>query len=159
MRGIPRETASVPGLMTVILLVGVLCPASTRAGIDTTPAVPTEGETTRIAVTDADGAPVEGAVVQAVYRPQSEVEHVEEVGVTTESGTLSWTPSGAGVVTLEAVLPAEEGTVSKSIPVRFRGVPLTGLLTLVLAGLILYGSVFRGFRTLDSPPPPLPPDT
>jgi len=158
MRRMAHGAASVPGLMAVLLLLGVLGPASARAGIDTTPAVPTEGESTRIAVTDADGAPVEGAVVQAVYRPQSEVEHVEEVGVTTEAGTLSWTPSGAGVVTLEAVLPAEEGTVSKSIPVRFRGVPWTGLLTLVLAGLILYGSVFRGFRTLNSPPP-LPPDT
>jgi len=137
-----------------------IAPVPAGAGIDTTPSIPTQGETVRVVFTDAEGAPVAGALVRAVYRPQSEVERTEEIGTTDAAGLVSWTPTGAGIVNLEAVPAADRTAVSRSIPVRFRGIPLTGLVILLLAGLILYGSVFRGFRSLTAAPPPaLPPDT
>lgn len=139
---------------------GLLAAGSAGAGIDTTPSVPTAGASTLIFLTDDEGAPVEGAEIRAVYRPQSEVEQTEIVGTTGTEGSVAWVPGQSGVVDLEAVLPADGSTLSRSISVRFRGVPLTGLLILVFAGLILYGTVIRGFRILTSTePPPLPPDT
>jgi hypothetical protein len=134
--------------------------APAGAGIDTTPSVPTQGESVRLTVTDAEGMTVAGALVRAVYRPQSEVERAEEIGTTDDGGRVSWTPTGAGIVNLEAVLPSDRESLSRNISVRFRGIPTTGLFILAFAGLILYGSVVRGFWSLTrTPPPSLPPDT
>lgn len=127
--------------------------AATEAGISTSTDRPVQGEPTRVMV-DVDGTAVSGAVVTAVYRPGSEVSKTVDIGTTTADGSVEWIPEDAGVVTLSA---ADQ---SQNVSVQFAGLPLPGLLILLLAGIVLYGGVIRGFRMLaGAPPPELPPDT
>jgi hypothetical protein len=116
-----------------------------------------------MSVTRADGTPADGDTVTAVYRPSSEVSRTERIGVVGIDGRLSWTPLEAGVVTLSAVPPAGAGdgaaVQTRNLSVPFAKTPLSGLVILVFAGLILYGGVVRGFMKLNEIPPQLPPDT
>ena len=128
------------------------------AGIDTTPEVPTEGASVTITVTDGDGNPVAGAGVEAVYSPGSKVSRTEDVGTTDVNGIVSWTPTGAGIVAVQT--ETSDGTaLTSNLSVRFDGLPLPGLIIFLLAGIILFSGIIRGFRSLDEPPPSLPPDT
>lgn len=139
-----------------LLLLAAAAPA--WAGIEADPPLPTEGEAATVIVTDDDGNPVRGVELTAVYRPGSRVEHKETLGLTGTDGSLTWSPASAGVVTLSTT---GEGApaLSQNLSVRYRGVPLPGLIILILAGVILYGGVIRGFRMLKTPLPSLPPDT
>ena len=137
---------------------GLFLASTAWAGIDTTPAVPTEGASATIIVTDGDGNPVTGATVEAVYSPGSEVSRTEEVGTTDESGAVAWTPTGAGIVSLETTA-ADSTSITANLSVRFDGLPIPGLLIFLLAGIILFSGIIRGFRSLSDPPPKLPPDT
>jgi len=143
-----------------VLPAGLLLALPAWAGIDTTPAVPTDGQTTTVTVSDAEGNPVAGMKVVAIYRPGSEVSQTEDLGTTGEEGTMTWTPTGAGVVTLKTV-PGDTMTAAstRNLSVRFDGIPVPGLVILLAAGAILYGGVIRGFRSLRTLPPKLPPDT
>lgn len=136
----------------------LLLASTAWAGIDTTPAVPTEGEPVVITVTDADGNAITGAPVEAVYRPGSEVSRNETVGTTDEKGTVTWTPTGAGIVSVQSTA-ADSTTITANLSVRFDGLPIPGLLIFVLAGIILFSGIIRGFRSLGEAPPALPPDT
>jgi hypothetical protein len=138
--------------------VGLLLALPVRAGIDTTPAVPTKGEPSLITVTDADGNPVTGAPVDAVYGPGSEVSRNETVGTTDARGTVTWIPTGAGIVSIQAAA-ADSTAISANLSVRFDGLPIPGLLIFILAGVILFSGIIRGFRSLGDAPPALPPDT
>lgn len=146
---------SAPGFLAVGLVAMLTCSAG--AAITTDPPVPVEGETATIRVTGEADAPVAGAAVQAVYRPGSNVERAVEVGTTGADGTVAWTPDGAGLVALTA--GEGDAAQSKNLSVRFRGLPLSGLIILLGAGIVLYGGIIRGFRSLTSLPPQLPPDT
>jgi len=153
-----------------VLIAGpaLLLASTAWAGIDTTPGVPTEGESVIITVTDDAGNPVTGAPVKAVYGPGSEVSRNEVVGTTDENGTVTWTPTGAGIVAVETTVAdstmadstaADSTVISANLAVRFDGLPIPGLLIFLLAGIILFSGIIRGFRSLSDPPPILPPDT
>lgn len=148
-----RLPAGMAGLLALALV-----PVPALGGIDTTPSAPIEGTPTSVRVTDEDGNPLAGLAVEAVYRPGSEVSRTESLGTTDESGTVTWTPGAAGLVTLQTAA-ADGSAISRNLSVRFDGVPLPGLLTFLLAGIILFGGIIRGFRSLREAPPALPPDT
>ena len=150
-----RTSRSATALMAGFAL--LLAPMA-WGGIDTTPLVPTEGESVIITVTDGDGTPVAGAPVEAVYGPGSEVSRSEPVGTTDENGTVLWTPTGAGIVSVETIA-ADSTAITANLSVRFDGLPIPGLLIFLLAGIILFSGIIRGFRSLSEPPPALPPDT
>ncbi len=136
--------------------------APARADIAVSPEAPVAGRPATITVT-ADGSPVAGASVEAVYRPGSEVSHTEAVGRTGTDGSLPWTPADAGVVTLRSTPPAPAGTEpapeTRNLSVRFQGAPPLGVVIMILAGVILYGGVILGFRMLGQAPTGLRPDT
>jgi len=143
----------------LFVLAALIVAGPARAGIEVSPDFPTQGQPAAVTVTDADVNAMRGVSVQAVYRPGSEVSHTEDVGKTADDGTIAWTPSGAGVVTLQTVPQADEAAITHTLSVRFDGVPISGLLILLGAGVILYGGVIRGVRSLLALPPILPPDT
>jgi hypothetical protein len=140
------------GLLAGLL---VLAPAA-RADFATEPPHPTQGKATRVFLTDDNGAPLGGIAVVARYRPGSRVESADTVGVTDPAGALEWMPRDAGLVTLQTA--GGGPAISRNLSVRYAGVPLPGLVIMILAGVILYGGVIRGFQTLKEPVP-LPPDT
>lgn len=103
------------------------------------------------------GKPVGGAQLVAVHLPGSEVEKVDEVGATREDGTIEWTPPWPGLVELTASLkrPGEEGKdivnkTSKTISVRFEGLPWQGILVMLFAGGLLFGGMIISYRKLTS---------
>ena len=86
------------------------------------------------------GIPLAGVRVVAVYRPGSQVAESEEIGVTSESGVIEWTPRTAGLVRLRAE-PHQGRVVARDVSVRFARIPRAGLFVLVAAGLVLFGGV------------------
>lgn len=97
-------------------------------------AAPVAGEPVNMTLTQ-DGAPAAGIAVRAAYRQNAHkrLQHQQEIGTSSASGTLSWTPEEPGVV----VLSWEGG--SKNVSVRHNGAPISGLLIAILAGLLLLG--------------------
>jgi hypothetical protein len=120
------------------ICLAVLPAAALELAVD--PEVPVEGEPSQITVT-FDGAPVAGAAVTVLYRPNSEVSVENELGRTDSYGRISWQPQDAGLVTISAA--AAEETIARDVSVRYAGVPWRGLAVLLLAGFILFGGNAR----------------
>lgn len=119
---------------------------------------PLRGEPVEIRLTTADGRPIPGVTVSALYRPNSETAHTERIGVTGPDGSLSWTPADAGVVTLQAA--GEEGAAplaQAQVAVRFGGFPPVGLAVMIFAALLLFGGAALGFWLLLRAPSHVPP--
>jgi len=126
---------------------------------------PLRAEPVRITVT-AGGAPAAGAVVEAIYRPNSSTTYREALPPADSSGTLFWTPRDAGPVTLEARPGGAGGpptapetapatgppATSLVVAVRYPGFPPSGLAIMLLAGGLLFGGAVVGFVMLLSGP-------
>lgn len=148
-----------PGSRVAGLVVwgGLLLAGSAQAGIEL-PEMVTAGQPTTVVVTSADGTPLAGMEVKVLYRPGSQVSSSQTVGVTDAAGNIAWSPEHAGLVTLSGTSP--DGTVlSSNFAIRFAGVPVSGVLIMLGAGILLYGGALRGFLDLSSLPADLPPDT
>lgn len=125
---------------------------------------PLRGEPVEIRLT-SEGRPLPGVTLRALYRPNSETAHTEELGITGADGTLTWTPRDAGVVTLQAAGADAEAppVASAQVAVRFGSFPPLGLAVMTFAALLLFGGAGLGFWLLMRPPghPPTaePPST
>jgi len=119
---------------------------------------PGQGETVRIHVNGESGAPVAGATVEVTYRPGSSVERIEPVGISVEYGGLEWTPAEAGIATINATWQTADGTEatgSATVSIRYTSPPITGILIMVIAGLLLVvGSIVRMFNVIRTPQAP-----
>jgi len=103
---------------------------------------PVQNEKTRIHLQTEAGNPIAGAHVTATYRPGSRVEKESEVGITDSGGGVDWTPEEAGIVAITAAFPNEEGnevTVQTNVSVKFASTPLSGVLIMLFAGILLLG--------------------
>lgn len=149
----PRLMAGLVLASGLVLAAGLAC-----AEIVVAPPFPTEGKEASISVFGEGGSALSKIQVEAVYRPGSKVSRTEMVGTTRDDGRLLWTPDGAGIVTLRTVGDGAPA-LSTNLSVRFQGVPLSGLIILLGAGIILYGGVIWGFRLLAGLPPQLSSDT
>ena len=116
---------------------------------------PTQGEPTRVRVVNRDGNVVAGAAVSVAYRPGSAVTREEDAGETGADGSLLWTPTDAGIATVTATWEAPDGsdrTSAVTVSVKFRSVPATGILIMLVAGLLLIvGSFVRVAILLRTP--------
>ncbi|WP_412067251.1 hypothetical protein [Rubrivirga sp. IMCC43871] len=123
-------------LLLLSALLAVAAGASAQDILSIEPEDPTRGEL----VTVTFSAPVDSVTV--TYRPGA-VTAITEV-MTPGSATFSFTPEKAGVVSVTA------GAASQSLSVRYVGVPLGGLIVMILAGLILFGGAAISMRALLS---------
>lgn len=125
---------------------------------------PLRGEATVVTVTGDGGAPAAGAVVEALYRPNSQTSHSETLPPTDASGQVRWVPDDAGIVTLTAH-PAGAGAdtpalASLNVAVRYGRFPGRGVVIMVIAGVLLFGGAAVGFWLLLAAPPAIePPST
>lgn len=112
-------------------------------------------------ITSSTDAPVRGQAIQltfaepinsftVTYRPGAVTAHDEVVSVP-NARTVSWTPQRAGVVKIAA------GDDTKNLSVRFTGAPATGILVMLVAGIILFGGAGLSLRMLLSNGKELPP--
>ena len=93
------------------------------------------------------GAPVDTLFV--TYRPNSVVAQRDTIRIG-GFDSVKWTPRKAGVVQIS--LP---GGVSQNVSVRFTEPPMSGLMILIAAGLILFGGAILSMRALLSGGKPL----
>lgn len=109
---------------------------------------PLMGSQVEISVLE-DGDPLPGTSLSAEYRPNSRTAVIESVGVTDESGVIDWTPSDAGLVRINALSDDSEVPIATiAVSVRYVGFPLSGILTMVIAGIILFGGAGLGMSIL-----------
>ena len=122
---------------------------------------PLRGEPVRLTVS-AGAVPAPGALVEAIYRPNSSTTYREPLPPADSSGTVFWTPRDAGPVTLEVRLAADLETppaTSRTVAVRYPGFPPSGLAIMLLAGVLLLGGAALGFvMLLTGPRAKLPSD-
>lgn len=150
-------------LTTLVLAAGLLAAPGASAQGDDAPEMTIEVSDERpirdtsVRLTVSEGRrPAAGAQVTAVYRPNSLTSETEELTPVDSSGTLMWTPRSTGPVTLE-VRPAgadddAPAAVSHTVAVRYGGLPASGLLIMVLAGVLLFGGAAVAFYLLLKPP-------
>ena len=115
-------------------LLAVAAGATAQDIVSVAPDSPTRGEVVTVTFSE----PVDSVTV--VYRPGA-VTAVTEV-MTPESATFRFTPERAGVVSVSS------GGASQSLSVRYLGVPVAGLVVMILAGLILFGGATISMRAL-----------
>lgn len=148
-------------VLALLCTVAVALTARAEVTVTTDDERPLRGEVVRLHVLD-DGAPAPGHQVVAVYRPNSQTEHRERLPAVDASGTVLWTPRDAGPVTLEVWPPDVEVDVdgdpllSLTVAVRYGGFPASGMLIMILAGLLLFGGATTAFILLLRPPSHIP---
>ncbi len=123
-------------MMRLLFLSALLAVASASAQdvVSVDPAVPTIGEP----VTVTFSAPVDSVTV--TYRPGAVTAFTETF--TPGAAAFTFTPERAGVVSVAA------GEASQSLSVRYVGVPLSGLIVMILAGVVLFGGAGLALRAL-----------
>ena len=105
-------------------------------------AFPTNKQSARIHVTDDAGSSVPGAEVTVTYRPGSAVERSSVVGTTSATGTFAWTPSESGIATIAATWIGDDNTkhtTSVNTSVKFDPTPVSGIIIMIIAGIVLIG--------------------
>jgi len=117
-------------------------------------APPVEGRETVLTLRDG-GAPAAGVAVTAIYRENGyrTLRHEQEIGTTGSDGSLVWRPQRPGVV----VLTWEGG--SANVSVRFDGIPVSGVVVALVAGILLLGGSTYFFRAMLLEGGELPPET
>ena len=119
-----------------LLLALLAAPLGAQEVLSVEPLQPTRDEPVTVTFSE----PVD--TVAVTYRPGAITAHTETF--TPGAAVFEFTPSRAGVVSVAA------GDAAQSLSVRFRGAPLSGIVVMVLAGLILFGGAALSLRTLLS---------
>lgn len=122
-------------LLLFLLLLALAAPASAQT-VTLSPEIPEVGQETTLRLS----APADYVVV--TYRPNSIVALRDTIRIGGFE-SVKWTPARAGVVRIG--LPDGSG---QNVSVRFTGTPLSGLLILIAAGLILFGGAVFAMRKL-----------
>lgn len=112
---------------------------------------PVRGEAVALEIRGEDSAPLAGGRVEVTYRPNSQTAEVESL-VADESGRVTWIPKDAGIVRLDASTAETPGSVvaTRRVAVRFRHVPASGIVVMVVAGTLLFGGAALAFWLLLS---------
>jgi hypothetical protein len=99
-------------------------------------------------VTVAGEEPVNGLSLWVVYSPNSETTSEEEIGVVPAIGEVSWTPSRSGIATLS--VRDDQGTivVAENVAILFDKTPAAGVMVMIFAGLLLFGSAGFSMRSV-----------
>jgi hypothetical protein len=136
-------------LLAFIFLLLVAAPGHAEISVSIEPHYPLKGEEATIVVLEG-GRPVEGAVIQSVYRPNSQTSFHDSLPPTDHFGQVRWAPRDAGIVTLNVYDGAVGGRllVTHDVAVRFGGFPASGVAIMLLAGLLLFGGAIWGFVLL-----------
>ena len=108
--------------------------ASAQSIVSVEPTAPTRG----VPVTVTFDRPVDS--VRVVYRPSAVT--ADTVVFTPGAASFTFSPERAGIVSVGS------GDAAQSLSVRYVGVPIGGLVVMVLAGLILFGGATIALRAL-----------
>lgn len=132
----------------LFLFVALLTLPASGQPVTLAPEIPEVGQEATIRLAE----PADYVVV--TYRPNSIIAQRDTIRIG-GFDSVKWTPKRAGVVRIG--LPDGGG---QNVSVQFTGVPLSGLLILIFAGLILFGGAVFAMRKLleDDAPLVMPED-
>lgn len=139
-------------LASLVALLGAIPVAATE--IRAADPYPLVGRATTIEVSSA-GAPVPGAEVEVLHRPNSEAASLDRLGRTDAAGRVSWSPADAGLARITATGPDGAIEAQLDVAIRWGRMPRAGLLILVLAAALLFGGAGTGLVLVaraDRPP-------
>jgi|SRR5690554_2516857 len=119
------------------ILVSLLCflSATASANVHVVDGPAFGGEAQVLQVLDNEGQPAPGTEVHGVYYPASEIEEKVKVCVTDADGRCSWTPKCSGLVRLKALGNTDV------VAVRYTKIPMSALLTFLVAASALFGGL------------------
>ncbi|UCH83378.1 MAG: hypothetical protein JSW50_13105 [Candidatus Latescibacterota bacterium] len=149
-----KLTKTIP-LILIATMIAVVNVSGSYADIILDTAYPVEKQSTRVRVVADDGSPVPNAAVSVTYRPGSAVPAVFDVGRTAADGNCEWTPREAGIVTISAAwvdATGSEQITTVNASVKYSPTPVTGIVIMIVAGIVLIGGAFdRISRLLRTP--------
>ncbi len=93
--------------------------------------------------------------VDIVYRPNSRTSKNEKIQVSPPARKVSWVPKDAGLAMVKVT--TESNTITRNISIRFAHFPFSGIIVMVVAGIILLGGASFSIYLLTKTP--LPPST
>lgn len=132
----------------VIALLALAAETMAAVSLTTDHPYPIVGETTNVIAEDESG-PLEGAIIQVEYRPNSSTSRTVTLTPTDESGMTLWTPAGAGLARLSVTGPdGPTGTIAVSV--RYTGFEPSGIAIMLFAGIFLFGGAAYGMKLLIS---------
>lgn len=82
----------------------------------------------------------------AVYRPNSQTAVEKVLGKFDTEGKLIWKPEEAGITSLIAKSADKKKVASKNVAVCFPSTPVSGIIVMVFAGIILFGGAGYSLR-------------
>lgn len=122
----------------------IMASPSALASIEVSKDSPTVGE--RITLTFS--APVDTLTV--TYRPNSSVSKTETLVNNPPATSMEWSSKEPGLVALAYLDKSGESPqrISRSLSIRFDGLSGSGIVVMLLAGVILFGGATTAFRTM-----------
>jgi hypothetical protein len=124
-------------LISLSLLTPALCAAKPALKVD--PSYPTVGQPATVTLTGVAEAQ-KGLTIKVTYRPASQTAKTDDVGEPDARGAVKWTPRSPGVTRIAAVVTGKKKPVATvTVSTRFASAPITGILVMLIAGLVLFG--------------------
>lgn len=130
------------GLVLVGLAGAPLAAADLSMDVD----FPVVGKGIEITVSGVDLP--ESLALWVVYSPNSETRTEEEIGGFSFGGTVTWNPARFGIATLSARGAAGEEVTAENVAVLFAETPMSGVLVMIFAGLLLFGGAGFSLRSV-----------
>lgn len=134
-------------ILTVVLL-GLLCGSALAVDLSTDDDFPIVGQDQRVNVAGVERAG--DLELWVVYSPNSETQTEAEIGRFSADGTLTWKPSRFGIATLSARDAAGDVVAAENVAILFAETPATGVLVMIFAGILLFGSAGFSLRSVLS---------
>jgi hypothetical protein len=98
---------------------------------------PVRGQQTFVRLTGVDDAI--GWQANVTYRPNSQTSQTKPLGAFGADAKLVWLPTDSCIAQIKATSPDGKTSVSTNAAVRFPSPPISGIVILLVAGLILFG--------------------
>ena len=128
-------------MKTIILgiaLAGLAWGPAAAADLSIDDDFPIVGKGQAVTVSGVDG--VDDLMLWVVYSPNSETQTKKEIGRFTSAGTITWIPTRFGIATLSARNGEGESIATENVAILFAKTPVAGLLVMIFAGILLFGS-------------------
>ncbi len=113
---------------------------------------PEVGKDQTVALSGADGS--EHLSLWVVYSPNSETQAEEEIGPF-PGAEITWNPTRPGIATLSARDDDGNTVASLNVAILFSSTPVSGVLVMFLAGVLLFGGAGLTLRSVlrtEAPP-------
>jgi hypothetical protein len=133
-------------LLPLLILVFLFPVSLAGSSITLSEAYPVLGESMTVML---DGVhDPSGASLWVVYRPNSQTVDADTkpIGYFSDEGKITWTPRAPGIATITVRDSESVEIATLNVAICFSSTPASGILVMVLAGLLLFGGAILSLR-------------